>query len=196
MSSLCIIGHKSLKSSVDMYKEILNFCFQEAGSQKFFEKDLGFDELLRARFTDVLEQAAAAEFYTWRRSVEGRLAEIIILDQFSRNIYRNTPHAFYQDSMALTLAQEAVAAGILQKLKSVDERKFILMPYMHSESKLIHQQAEKLFEQYTNEETFNSEMKHKVIIDRFSRYPHRNKILGRISTVEEIEFLRQPNSSF
>ena len=98
--------------------------------------------------------------------------------------------------MALTLAQEAVAAGILQKLKSVDERKFILMPYMHSESKLIHQQAEKLFEQYTNEETFNSEMKHKVIIDRFSRYPHRNKILGRISTVEEIEFLRQPNSSF
>lgn len=179
-----------------MYHEILDFCFKEAGSQKFFEKDLGFDELLKERFTDVLQQAAVAEFYTWRSSTRGRLAEIIILDQFSRNIYRNTPNAFSQDPMALTLAQEAVAAGILQELKSVDERKLILMPYMHSESKLIHQQAEQLFKQHTNEEIFNSEMKHKVIIDRFGRYPHRNEILGRTSTDEEIAFLRQPNSSF
>ena len=179
-----------------MYNNILNFCFTEVGSQKFFEKDLGFDELLRARFTHILEQAAAAEFYTWRRSIEGRLAEIIVLDQFSRNIYRNTPNAFSQDSMALALAQEAVAAGILEELKHVDERKFILMPYMHSESKLIHQQAELLFKQFTNAENSHSEMKHKVIIDCFGRYPHRNKILGRTSTVEEIDFLRQPNSSF
>ena len=179
-----------------MYNRILNFCFKEVGSQKFFEKDLGLDQVLREHFIDILTQAAAAEFYAWRSSVQGRLAEIIILDQFSRNIYRNTPNAFSQDPMALALAQEAVAAGILQELKSVDERKFILMPYMHSESKLIHQQAELLFKKFTNEEIYESEIKHKVIVDRFGRYPHRNEILGRTSTVEEVEFLKQPNSSF
>ena len=179
-----------------MYNNILNFCFNEAGSQKFFEKDLGFDELLRARFTHILEQAAAAEFYTWRRSIEGRLAEIIVLDQFSRNIYRDTPAAFSQDAMALALAQEAVNAGALEILESVEARKFILMPYMHSESKLIHQQALPLFETYTNAETVEAELKHKVIIERFGRYPHRNVILGRQSTVEEVAFLKQPNSSF
>ena len=179
-----------------MYREILDFCFKEVGSQKWFDKDIGLDEVLRAHFVDILKQAAAAEFYTWRSNPQGRLAEIIILDQFSRNIYRHNANAFAQDPMALTLAQEAVAAGTLQKLKGVDERKFLLMPYMHSESKLIHQQAEQLFKHYTNEEIYGSEIKHKVIVDRFGRYPHRNKILGRTSTVEEIEFLKQPNSSF
>ena len=179
-----------------MFKEILHFCFNEAGSQKWFEKDVDFDEMLRERFSDVLKQASQAEFYTWRTSAPGRLAEIIILDQFSRNINRDTPAAFSQDPMALTLAQEAVAAGILGKLKSVEERKFLLMPYMHSESKLIHRQAEQLFSMHTNDETYGFEIKHKVIVDRFGRYPHRNEILGRSSSVEEIAFLKEPNSSF
>ncbi len=144
----------------------------------------------------MLKQATAAEFYTWRSSHKGRLAEIIILDQFSRNIYRDTTAAFAQDAMALTLAQEAVAAGVLQELKTLYERKFLLMPYMHSESKLIHQQAEQLFKQHTDEEIYGSEIKHKVIVDRFGRYPHRNEILGRTSTLEEVAFLQQPNSSF
>ncbi len=178
-----------------MYKEILDFCFNEAGSQKFFEKDLEFDRILIERFTTVLERAAAAEFYTWRASPQGRLAEIIILDQFSRNIYRDTPAAFAQDPMALTLAQEAVAAGLLEELK-FEERRFLLMPYMHSESKLIHHEAEKLFKQYTNDEVYGFEIRHKVIIDRFGRYPHRNEILGRVSTPEELVFLKQPGSSF
>nr|WP_318779353.1 DUF924 family protein [Psychrobacter sp. FME5] len=179
-----------------MHKKILDFCFNEAGSQKFFEKDLSFDRLLTEQFTTVLEQAAAAEFYAWRSSTQGRLAEIIVLDQFSRNIYRDTPAAFSQDAMALALAQEAVASGALEELVSLEARKFLLMPYMHSESKLIHQQAERLFEQFTNAEIFNSEMKHKIIIDRFGRYPHRNKVLRRVSSAEEIAFLKQPNSSF
>ncbi|WP_367110245.1 DUF924 family protein [uncultured Psychrobacter sp.] len=178
-----------------MYKKILDFCFNEAGSQKFFEKDLEFDRLLTERFTTVLEKAAMAEFYTWRTSPQGRLAEIIILDQFSRNIYRDTPTAFSQDPMALTLAQEAVAAGLLEKL-NFEERRFLLMPYMHSESKLIHQEAEKLFKQYTNDEVYGFEIRHKVIIDRFGRYPHRNEILGRVSTPEELVFLKEPGSSF
>lgn len=179
-----------------MYKQILDFCFNEAGSQKFFEKDEEFDRILTERFSEVLEQATAAEFYTWRTSAEGRLAEIIVLDQFSRNIYRDSPDAFAQDAMALALAQEAVATGILDRFDSLEERKFILLPYMHSESKLIHQQAERLFKQYTDEETYGFEIRHKVIIDRFGRYPHRNEDLGRTSTAEEVEFLKQPGSSF
>ena len=179
-----------------MYKTILDFCFEEVGSQQFFEKDADFDELLKERFSGLLKKAAASELYEWRTSIEGRLAEIIILDQFSRNIYRDTPAAFAQDSMALALAQEAVTAGALEILETVEARKFILMPYMHSESKLIHQRAVTLFEQYTNAQTIEAEMKHKVIIDRFGRYPHRNDILGRVSSGEEIEFLTQPDSSF
>ena len=179
-----------------MYNDILNFCFNEVGSEKFFEKDIAFDKLLIERYSDLLEQAAASELYEWRCNIQGRLAEIIILDQFSRNIYRDTPAAFAQDAMCLVLAQEAVAAGALEALETVDECKFVLMPYMHSESKLIHQQAEKLFKQYTNANTVDAELKHKVIIDRFGRYPHRNDILGRVSSSEEIEFLTQPDSSF
>ena len=179
-----------------MHKDILDFCFKEVGSEKFFEKDVDFDKLLTERYSALLKQAAVSELYEWRRSIEGRLAEIIVLDQFSRNIYRDTPAAFAQDAMALALAQEAVNAGALEILESVAARKFILMPYMHSESKLIHQQALTLFEAYTTAETVEAELKHKVIIERFGRYPHRNVILGRQSTVEEVTFLNQPNSSF
>lgn len=179
-----------------MHKEVLDFWFKSASSEKWFVKDPGFDQELTKHFALTLKQAAAAEFYSWRTSAQGRLAEIIVLDQLSRNIFRDTPAAFSQDSMALTLAQEAVAGGILQELNSLDERRFILMPYMHSESKLIHQQAEQLFKQYTDEQTYGFEIRHKVIVDQFGRYPHRNKILNRESTLEEIEFLKQPNSSF
>lgn len=107
-----------------MYNDILNFCFDEAGSEQFFEKDIAFDQLLIERYSDILEQAAAVEFYTWRSSIKGRLAEIIILDQFSRNIYRDTPAAFAQHAMSLALAQEAVAACALEALETMDERKF------------------------------------------------------------------------
>ncbi|MGM8885334.1 DUF924 family protein [Psychrobacter sp. 1U2] len=179
-----------------MYKKILKFCFEEVGSQQFFEKDLSFDRLLRKRFGSVLVQASAAECYNWRSSPDGRLAEIIVLDQFSRNIYRDTAAAFAQDGMALVLAQEAVAANDLQHLQTVEERKFLLMPFMHSESTVIHEQALRLFKKFTNPETVQAEIKHKVIIDRFGHYPHRNDILGRVSCAEEIEFLTQPNSSF
>lgn len=179
-----------------MQDQVLEFWFKEAGNQAWFEKSLDFDQRLTARFSDVLKQAAAAELYCWRTSAWGRLAEIIVLDQFSRNIYRNTAAAFAQDAMALALAQEAVAAGVLQELKEIEVRNFILMPYMHSESKLIHQQAERLFKKFSSEKTYGYELRHKVIVDRFGRYPHRNDLLGRVSTAEEIEFLKGPDSSF
>lgn len=174
---------------------ILDFWFREIEPAFWWKKDAAFDELIRQRFGEVLSQAMLCECYAWRSTAHGRLAEIIVLDQFSRNIFRDTPGAFAQDPMALALAQEAVAAGVLQTL-SPDERNFLLMPYMHSESRLIHEQAETLFKVYAPEGNYQFELKHKVIIDRFGRYPHRNAILGRESTAEEAEFLKQPGSGF
>ncbi|WP_273024295.1 DUF924 family protein [Rheinheimera sp.] len=178
-----------------MYEDILTFWFEELTPQQWWQADEEFDNTIKQRFSSILQQAAAGELAHWRQAVKGRLAEIIVLDQFSRNIYRGTARAFSQDAMALALAQEAVAAGALQQLNA-DERNFLLMPYMHSESSVIHSQAEQLFKQYTPENNYQFELKHKAIIDRFGRYPHRNNILGRPSTAEEIAFLQQPGSGF
>lgn len=178
-----------------MFEEVLNFWFSEIEPRQWFIKDEAFDRLLSERFSGLLKQAAAGELYDWREDGRGRLAEVIVLDQFSRNIYRDSAAAFAQDPMALVLAQEAVAAGTLSGLNA-DERAFLLMPYMHSESRRIHGQAEILFREYTPEGNYEYELKHKAIVDRFGRYPHRNAILGRSSTAEELEFLQQPGSSF
>ncbi len=118
-----------------------------------------------------------------------------MLDQFSRNIYRDTPRAFAQDALALVLAQELVASGQDRNL-SVVQRVFAYMPYMHSESALVHAQAAALFSQPGMEYNLDYELRHKSIIDRFGRYPHRNTILGRSSTAEELAFLSEPGSSF
>ena len=123
------------------------------------------------------------------------MAEIIILDQFSRNIYRNHPNAFAYDSLALALAQTAVAVNADHEL-DINQRAFLYMPYMHSESLIIHEVAITLFSQPSMEANLQFELRHKEIIDRFGRYPHRNKILGRISTPEEIGFLKTAVSSF
>jgi len=133
--------------------------------------------------------------FDWRSNALGRLAEIIVLDQFSRNIFRDQSSAFAWDAQALVLAQEAVTAGALEQLES-SQQAFLIMPYMHSESKMIHEQAIKLFSRPGLEFNLDFEKRHKVIIDRFGRYPHRNEILGRQSTAEEQEFLKQPGSAF
>lgn len=178
-----------------MFDEILSFWFNDIEPKQWWIVDAEFDALLRARFLGLVQQAAAGELYAWRVTPRGRLAEVIVLDQFSRNIFRGTPQAFAQDAQALALAQEAVAAGALQALGET-ERTFLLMPYMHSESRLVHIQAEALFKQFTPSSNYEFELRHKAIVDRFGRYPHRNQILGRISSEEEIEFLKQPGSSF
>lgn len=174
---------------------ILDFWFRDIAPEKWWLKDAEFDHTLRQRFGPLLEQAALGELFAWRTSAHGRLAEIIVLDQFSRNIYRDTPRAFAQDSMALALAQEAVAQGALTALNE-SERTFLLMPYMHSESARIHQIAERLFFEHAPKQNYDFELKHKVIIDRFGRYPHRNAILGRESTPQERTFLTEPDSAF
>lgn len=118
-----------------------------------------------------------------------------MLDQFSRNVYRDTARAFAQDALALALAQELVASGQDRSLPTA-QRVFAYMPYMHSESALIHEQALELFAQSGMENNLDFERRHKAIIDRFGRYPHRNAVLGRTSTPEELDFLKEPGSAF
>lgn len=178
-----------------MYNEILDFWFEETAPEMWWKVDPDFDKQIKDRFHHLLYRAAQGELFSWRKDAKGRLAEIIVLDQFSRNIYRNTPAAFTQDPVALVLAQEAVGMGIHNSL-SPTERGFMFLPYMHSESKQIHVQAEILYREYAAPYNYEFELKHKAIIDRFGRYPHRNQVLGRVSSTEEIEFLKQPGSHF
>lgn len=178
-----------------MHDDILHFWFEEITPQQWWKVDPAFDTLLGERFRVLLERVAQGECQGWRGSARGRLAEVIVLDQFSRNIHRNTPRAFAQDGMALVLAQEAVAGGALEALEPM-QRAFLLMPYMHSESRLIHVEAERLFRAWAPADNHDFELRHKAIIDRFGRYPHRNAILGRRSSAEELAFLKEPGSSF
>jgi uncharacterized protein (DUF924 family) len=177
------------------YQDILDFWFSSDNEPNWFAKSDEFDQLIEKKFKLVHSQAAASELWSWRQNADGRLAEIIILDQFSRNLFRENPRAFAQDGLALALAQEAISLQLDQQL-SPKQRCFMYLPFMHSESKLIHEFALKLFQRLGNETNLAFEKKHKVIIDHFGRYPHRNAVLGRVSTAEEIEFLKQPNSSF
>ena len=176
-------------------QDILHFWFDELTPKQHFAKDAALDEMICTRFGDTLEAAARCELFGWRATPEGRLAEIIVLDQFSRHVYRDTPLSFAQDTLALSLAQELVASGQDQQL-STAQRRFAYMPYMHSESALIHAHAMQLFALPGLEEAMDFEQRHQSIIVRFGRYPHRNAVLGRTSTAEEIAFLSEPGSSF
>ena len=178
-----------------MERDIPTFWFEEIDPASWWSAQPEFDARVRERFGGVLERAARGECFGWRRTAPGRLAEIIVLDQFSRNIHRGTPAAFAQDPMALALAQEAVARKCHIALDPV-RRGFLFLPYMHSESRLIHETAEALYREFGEPGNLDFERRHRAIIDRFGRYPHRNQILGRTSTDEEIEFLTQPGSSF
>ena len=177
------------------FNSVIDFWFKEIDPKQRWKKDANFDRMIKERFSDVHTRATACELYEWRRKPLGRLAEIIVLDQFSRNIYRDNSRCFASDALALCLAQEAVNVGADRDL-SIDERVFCYMPFMHSESKSIHRVAVELFTSLKVERNLQYELKHKEIIDRFGRYPHRNEILGRVSTPEEIEFLKHPGSGF
>lgn len=177
-------------------QDILHFWYEELKPKDWFRKSDELDMTITQRFGACHRAVRQGETWEWRATPEGRLAEVIVLDQFSRNIYRDQAAAFAMDSMALVLAQEAVALGEDHKLPSPDHTLFLYMPYMHSESPVIHQQAVVLFEQLGRPDNLKFELKHKEIIDRFGRYPHRNALLGRESTPEEVEFLKQPGSSF
>jgi len=184
-----------LSSLAGEIEGVLGFWFEELEPPQWFEKDLEMDAQITERFGALHGRAVEGALASWRATAEGRLAEIIVLDQLSRNIFRGTPGAFAADAPALERSREAIAVGADMELDP-QRRMFLYMPFMHSESREVHEEAVALFEALGMTRTLEFEHLHKVIIDRFGRYPHRNEILGRVSTPEEIEFLKGPNSSF
>ena len=178
-----------------MYQQLVSFWFEEIEPAMWWKKDDDFDAILVERFSEIHTRATCCELFGWRKEPEGRLAEIIVLDQFSRNMFRDSDLAFANDTMSLALAQEAIGCGADQALTPV-QRSFLYMPFMHSESLKIHEVAVELFRRNDIQSNLDFEFSHKKIIEEFGRYPHRNIILGRQSTAEEITFLSQPGSSF
>lgn len=186
--------------------DILNFWFAnptqpEYGKpQKFwFEKQPEFDDELRTRFQQDYQQAATGHLEAWKNNPESCLALILLLDQFPRNMFRGTPQAFATDNQAVATAETAVNKSYDQQLLAV-QRWFIYLPFEHSENIQHQQKAVNLFQQLSNDtesqSTVSYAIQHLEIIQRFGRFPHRNEILGRVSTTEEKEFLKQPGTSF
>ena len=176
-------------------QDIIQFWFSELSNKQRFAKDPELDAAMRERFGPTLQAAISGDLASWRTSATGRLAEIVVLDQFSRNMFRGLPQSFAQDHLALSLAQELVANREDLQL-TAGQQSFAYMPYMHSEVLSIHQQAVQLFSRPGLEDELVFELRHKTIIDRFGRFPNRNLILDRMSTPEEEAFLKQPGSSF
>lgn len=174
---------------------IWTFWFQEADPKQWWKKDAEFDADIRRRFTAVHQAACAGELFSWRADARGRLAEILVLDQFSRNIFRAQPQAFASDPQALVLTQKAIERGVIELLPEA-QAAFILMPIVHSESLVVHDAYASWFERAGFEGTRRSEQRHRHILERFGRYPHRNAVLGRRSTADETAFLLEPASSF
>ncbi len=186
-------------------QEILEFWFSELAPKQWFNGGDEVDELIRGRFESAIEQALNGMFDSWLASASGYLALILILDQFPRNIYRGTPRSFAYDHRALALTLDGIARGLDETLKSM-ERAFFYLPLEHCEDLLIQERSVERYAKLVCQTspskrdgvrmTLDYAWRHYVIIKEFGRYPHRNAILGRASTPEEVDFLNKPGSSF
>jgi uncharacterized protein (DUF924 family) len=176
-------------------KDIIQFWFSPETQPHWFLASEAFDASVRERFGALSELANAGELDDWAKTPEGSLALILLLDQIPRNIRRHTAQAFSSDVKALTLAKEAISAGFDMRVGK-DERLFFYLPFQHAEDFAIQDEAVRLVEALGNEEHTNYARRHRDIIRRFGRFPHRNAQLGRTSTEVEIEFLKQSGSSF
>jgi uncharacterized protein (DUF924 family) len=175
--------------------EVLNFWFLEVPRQQWFAGGAALDEQILARFLPVHRIVAAVPENSLLADAKTALAAVIVLDQFSRNIFRGTPSAFASDAKALDIAETAIAKGFAEALKS-EERLFLYLPFEHQENAHAQARSLELISALGDPELTKYALAHKDIIDRFGRFPHRNAILGRRSTVEEKEFLEGPGSSF
>jgi len=171
--------------------DVLEFWFETLEPKQWYQKSDELDARITERFETTYHAIVAGEKADWRNAPEGRLAEIIVLDQFARNMFRGTPQSFSADPLALALAQEGIRNDADKGLEN-GRREFMYMPFMHSESRVIHEHAMVLSADSPN---LDFEIRHKAQIDRFGRYPHRNAVLGRASTPEEIEWLKE-NAGF
>ena len=181
-------------------KKILDFWFIETPDEKKFKKDLKFDEVIKNKFFNDYELATQNKLDDWQETAEGCLALIILLDQFSRNLFRESSKAFEQDDKSKSILLKIIENNFLDAMNE-NERLFALLPFIHSENISDHEKAYELMEKYLINHPGLDKIKkfwldHTAAIKRFGRYPHRNKLLNRVSSNEEIEFLKSPNSSW
>jgi len=174
---------------------VYEFWFEEAGPDKWWQKDADFDYEIKARFGYLAEQAAAGELDHWAGEPKSALALILLLDQFPRNIYRGTPQAFAADKKAKNLTLYALENDYLDDL-SEDECCFFILPLEHSEDLCDQELCVSLFETLGNAFYLKFARAHKDVIEKFSRFPHRNAILGRPNTPEEEDYLKAPYAGF
>jgi len=182
--------------------QVLDFWFagSAAPRQEWFRKDAAFDAQIAARFGVLVEHALAGGLVEWAHEPDNGLARVILLDQFTRNIFRDTPRAFAGDAQALAAAQAMVARGDDQALPPL-RRLFIYLPFEHAEDGAMQQQSLRLFAALTVADAALADFedyarRHADVVERFGRFPHRNGVLGRVSTEEELLFLQQPGSRF
>lgn len=186
-------------------QEVLDFWFAAPGSGEhgtarrlWFTKSDDTDALIRARFGTTVDAALQAKLDHWREELRSTLALIVLLDQFTRNIFRDTARAFAGDAAAIALAERVVDAGLDRQL-SLNERWFVYLPFEHAESLSLQERAVQLFKQLAADgltEPLAWAIMHRDVVARFGRFPHRNALLGRVSSPEEEAFLREPGSRF
>jgi uncharacterized protein (DUF924 family) len=180
----------------DQSFEVLNFWFGETQPRQWFAKDPAFDALLRERFLGLTRRAIAGELDAWGTEAAGGLALVLLLDQFPRQIWRDTAMAFAGDPQALAESLRAVERGWLEAEPEQARRQFWLMPLMHAEDLAVQEAALPLFERFSESRTADFARRHMDVIARFGRFPHRNALLGRVSSAEELAFLQTPGSRF
>jgi uncharacterized protein (DUF924 family) len=176
--------------------EVLEFWFVQSRPRQWFAKDPAFDALLRERFLALTRQAIAGELEPWGTEAAGGLALVLLLDQFPRQIWRHSAMAFAGDSQALALSLKAVERGWLEAEPERTRRQFWLMPLVHAEDLAVQEAALPLFERFSDPRTADFARRHRDVIARFGRFPHRNALLGRVSSAEELAFLQTPGSRF
>ena len=185
---------------ISKINNILNFWFVETTAEQKFKKDLKFDQVIKDRFLNDYELAVQNKLDDWQVIDRGCLALIILLDQFSRNLFRESGKAFEQDEKSRSILLKIIANNFLDTMNE-NERLFALLPLIHSENILDHEKAYELMEKYLKnhseiEKIKNFWLDHTTAIKRFARYPHRNKVLNRASSEDEIKFLNSANSSW
>ena len=175
---------------------VLSFWFGELTAEDYWVRNEAVDARIRAEFSGVYEKAASGSLDHWQETPEGTLALVIALDQFPRNMFRDDPRAWATDSRALAIAEAAIEKGFDRQLPN-ERCMFLYMPFEHSEDLMVQERSLEIFKRLELEEdTYGFVVRHHEIIERFGRFPHRNKVLGRQSTPEEIAFLDEPHSSF
>ncbi|MDF2366137.1 DUF924 family protein [Sneathiella sp.] len=187
---------------MDRIQEILDFWFlpedhEDYGKPRevWFKKDNGFDAEIQDRFLDDFEKAETGAYLDWTESARGSLALILLFDQFTRNMFRDSPRAFSADGKACEIARHMLSRGFYDELSDA-QKQFAALPFEHSEDIEDQKLSMRLFQQLGSDELVDYAERHYVIIERFGRFPHRNEQLGRKSTKAEEAFLKEPNSSF